>query len=110
MARIEEQSSEREESYRLLLKGEGFRIGLATGPGEAEAPSTTIELLVRLFWTGKRLGPDDMKRASGLVNELDCMGYPIFFQEDGWISCEKPVPEDGAGNEAERIRALLESR
>ena len=110
MDRTGEALSEGEETYRLLVKGEGFRIGLATRPCEAEPPSTTIEFLVRLFWIGERLGPDDIKRASELVKGLTGMGYSIFFQEDGWISCEKAVGEAGAGAEAQHLQGLLGGR
>jgi len=110
VAEAEEPLTEGEETYRLLAKGESFRIGLATRTGEADPPSTSIEFLVRLFRTGKRLGLDDVNRALELVNGLADMGYTVFFQEDGWISCERPVGEADAGAETQRLRTLLGSR
>ena len=103
-------SSEGEETYRLLEKGEGFRIGLATRQDVAEPPSTALEFLVRLFCTGQRIGPEDMERASGLVKGLAGMGYTIFFQDDGWISCERPVGALEAGEQARQLQSLLRGR
>ena len=110
MDKTEEALSKGEDTYRLLAKGKGFRIGLATAPGEAEQPSITIEFLVRLFWTGKRLEPVDMERALELVSRLTARGYCVFFEEDGWISCENPVGDADAEAEARHLQGLLGGR
>jgi len=102
--------TEGDETYRLLAKGEGFRIGLATGPGGARPPTCTIEFLVRLFPTGGRIRPDDVERALELVRKLDGMGYSVWFQEDGWISCEKQVGDAGPEQEARRLQAIVQGR
>jgi hypothetical protein len=98
-----------EESYRLLAQGDGFRIGLATEAGPDAPPSISIEFLMRLFRWGQRLGPADMERASGLVAKLTAMGYSVSFQEEGWVSCEKPIREADAEAEARSLRELLKT-
>jgi hypothetical protein len=110
LARTDEGLKEVEETYRLLAKGEGFRIGLATTQAEARPPTATMEFLVRLFRTGQMIRPEDMEKASELVKGLAGMGYSIFFQEDGWISCEKPVGDARAETEARHLQTLMGSR
>ena len=99
---------EQEETYRLLVQGNGFRIGLTIGPGISVPPSITIELLIRLFQTGNRLGPNEMDRATKLVRSLTSMGNLIFFHEDGWVSCEKPVDDVDIEMEVQDFQYLLE--
>ena len=102
--------AEAEESYRLLAQGDGYRIGLATEPGPDAPPSTSIEFLMRFFRRGQRLGAADMERASGLMARLTAMGYSVYFQEEGWVSCEKPIREADAEAEARRLREFLGTR
>lgn len=102
--------TEEDETYRLLAKGDGFRIGLATGLGGAEPPSDTIEFLVRLFPTGTTIRPEDVERALDLVRKLDRMGYSVCFQEDGWISCEKPMGDAGPDDEARHLQSIMQGR
>jgi hypothetical protein len=102
--------TEQEDSYRLLMKGDGFRVGLTVGPGMDGPPSATVEFLFRLFRSGRRLHPQEMERATELVRRLTLMGYDVFFQEDGWISCEKPVDEAAADMVAQDLQDLMEMR
>ena len=99
--------TEQEETYRLLMQGDGFRIGLVVGHSIAAPPSATIEFLVRLFPTGDRLNPHEMERATELVRRLTRMGYQVYFQEDGWVSCEKPIGEAQADAETRFLQDLL---
>jgi len=98
---------EEEETYKLLAQGEGFRIGLVVEPGTAGPPSITIEFLLRLFRTRETLGPQEMERASELVGRLTSRGYRVFFQEDGWVSCEKQAGEADAEVEARLLGDIV---
>ena len=102
------------ETYRLLASGEGFRAGVATEvPADmpADMPAeASIEVVVRLFRTGKRLERAEMDRAMALVRELMDRGYSVYFQDDGWIACERPVGDTDAEAEARRIQGLLGGR
>lgn len=102
--------AEQGESYRLLMRGDDFRIGLTVGPRTVGPPSTTVEFLFRLLRTGRRLDPQEMERATGLVKRLTSMGYDVFFLEDGWVSCEKTLDEVDAEREAQDLQDLLEQR
>jgi hypothetical protein len=107
---IEGQGTSGEESYRLLMRCEGFRVGVLRERREEGPDVMSVELLVRLFRTGTRLGPDDMELALGLVKSLTGMGYSICFQGDGWVSCERPVGDADIEAEARLLRDLLEGR
>jgi hypothetical protein len=97
-------------SYRLLAKGEDYRVGV-TAERPAQGPLVnSIEFLVRLFRTGMRIGPVEVELALALVKKLAGMGYSIYFQEDGWILCEKPVDDADAAAEALRLQGLLGGR
>jgi hypothetical protein len=98
------------ESYRLLARGEDFRVGISKERPVEGPLVTSMEFLVRLFRTGKLLEPGDMERASELVNRLTGRGYSVYFQEDGWISCEKTVGNADVEGEACYLHGLLEGR
>ena len=98
------------ESYRLLASGEGFRAGVATERPADTPAEASIEVVVRLFRTGRRLERDEMDRAMALVRELMDLGYSVYFQEDGWIACERPVRDSDAEAEARRIQGLVVGR
>jgi len=106
----EGQWSDGEESYRLLARSDGFRVGLSQERGGERTVETTIEVLVRLFWTGKKLQPGDMERAAAVVRALLDRGYSVYFQEDGWIACERPAGDVNPAEETLSIQRLLESR
>jgi len=95
------------DTYRLIAQGNGFRIGLVAGPGIPIPPSITIEFLFRMFQVGERLSLHDMEMALERVRTLTRMGYDVFFQEGGWISCEKPLGETDVEEEAKLLEDCL---
>jgi len=110
MTRIEGQDASEDESYRSLLRDGDFRVGVLRERPQEGPVVMSMELLVRLFRTGMELGPNDMEMALELVRRLTGMGYSIFFQGDGWVSCEKPVGDGDIDAEARRLRDLLGSQ
>ena len=98
---------EQDATYELLAPGDDFRIGLAVEPATGAPPSATIELLVRLFRTGEELTSEGMDRASALVGRLSALGYSVWFQDDGWVSCERPAGGTDAAVEARLLRDIV---
>lgn len=97
------------DTYRLIVQGNGFRIGLVAEPGISIPTSITIEFLFRMFQVGERLSHHDMEMAMERVKTLTQMGYDVFFQEDGWISCEKLLGETDIEEETRLLEHCLGS-
>ena len=91
-----------EESYAQVARGQNYRIGLVAERPSAGPPVHSIEFLLRLFETWRKLEPGEMETAMAIARELIAHGYSVYFQDDGWVCCEKPIDGEDIRDEARR--------
>jgi hypothetical protein len=96
-----------DESYTQVSRGEYHRVGVVSERPQAGRPALLIEFLFRLFEPGRKLEPGDMEKAMAIARALMERGYSVCFQDDGWISCERPVDGERVRYETEYLARLV---
>ncbi len=96
-----------EQTYARVASGQNYRVGIISERPEAGPPAISIEFLLRLFEVGQKLEPGRMETAMAISRTLMAHGYSVYFQDDGWVSCERPAGGMDAAVEARLLRDIV---
>lgn len=100
--------SDYREGYLVLVKGDGFRIGLIARIDQANDIYHSIEFLVRVLEQNHPINPHHIEKFKILTEELIDRGYILTSQDDGWIYAESIINVDSIDDEKGFVLALLD--
>jgi hypothetical protein len=98
--------SEHCESYRVLEKIEGIRLGVVARITPAETPALFLEVAVDLN-SGETVNLDTLNQKIIFLKELDVQGYVMSCQDGSTICSEIPTTEHSILNDIKTIKTII---
>ena len=98
--------SENKESYKLVERNKGYRIGVGVELAPSGQPLFFIEIVVNLCTDSSRAVLPILERSLAFLKDLEAKGYSISCQDGNFISCQKPVKSSDLKTEYEAIRSI----
>lgn len=95
-------AAESHESFSVVKKGRGFRIGTGVRKTDTGRYTFFIEAVVSMAPPSPTVDVDILETKLRILKRLAAMGYALTYQDDLSIVCEAEFPED-------EIAPMLES-
>jgi len=76
------------ESYFVLYRGKGFRIGVGARVISPNAPSLFIEAIIALGNESKEIDLQRLQKVLDTLKTLKAQNYSLVYEDDNCVSCE----------------------
>lgn len=103
----EAKKSEDKESYRLLEKNPGYRIGVGAELLRSDQPSFFFEVAIQLCREYEEVDLSLLEGNLALLKGLKTRGYSLSCQDGNFVSCRKKVTQDNMQAEYSSIKLLV---
>ncbi len=103
------QKSADKESYQVLYKTQGYRIGVGARATPAD-PSFFIEVIVNLSDESKKVDLTQLEKILRFLRMLQTRKYSLTYEDDNYIQCEATRASQDLNEEYLSLKSLLETQ
>jgi len=100
-------AAESHESFSVVKKGRGFRIGAGARMLESGRFVFFIEAIVNLTPPSPAVDLQTLESRLRILERLTTMGYTLTYQDGLSILCEGEFRAENIGSECESLKAVL---
>lgn len=96
------------ESYKVLHRGKGFRIGVGARMTSPEAHSFFIEAIVALTDESKEVNLQVLEKVLDTLKTLKVQNYSLAYEDGNCVSCEATKQCQDLEEEYLSLKALMQ--